>query len=508
MPTRRDFFKTAALAGAVWPASHWPAKAVLLDDTVIVTPEDSRYTSLIRGNNPRFTASPKAVYLCGDEEGIADAVKAALRTPNRKITVRSGGHCYENFVCDNHGGILADVSPMKNITREPDGTYAVDAGCTIGDAYTQLYTKYGVTIPLGTCFSVGLGGHITGGGFGVLSRQFGLCVDYLHAVSLVYVDERGDVVLEKFSLDDPKGRPVVWAHQGGGGGNFGIVTRFWFKDLPKAPGTVHRNSLSWKWEDLDRRSFGSLVQGFGQYLESHSAPDTPYTGLFVSMSLRHRSTGWLSVGAQYAGDRPEILDEFVDFIRDQVGVNPICRGENESSCKNSLPWFELAQRQAGGGPSQYRLKYKSTYMKRTFPDRQVDVLYRYLSEKQGPPADWFTLLHDGYGGQVNRVASDAMAIPQRDSIFKMQYILGWKGDELDAPCIEWLRDFYRDMYADEGGEPMSNDVYDGCYLNYADADLVNWPYLYYKENYPRLQQIKARLDPHNIFHHAQSIALP
>ena len=281
MPSRRNFCKTVALSGAAatLPASIANPPVWWKDDPVIVTPDDPRYPLLIRGNNPRFVAAPRGVYLCSNEEHIAEALKAALKTANRKITVRSGGHCYEDFVCANQGGILADVSAMKTIERAADGSYRVDAGCTIGDAYTQLFTKYSRTIPIGTCFSVGLGGHITGGGFGVISRQFGLCVDYLYAVSLVYVDERGDVVTRKFTLDDPEGRRAVWAHQGGGGGNFGIISSFWFKDLPEAPGKVYRTSLNWRWEELDRGSFGEIVQHFGRFLEDRSVPGTPYSNL-------------------------------------------------------------------------------------------------------------------------------------------------------------------------------------------------------------------------------------
>ena len=226
------------------------------------------------------------------------------------------------------------------------------------------------------------------------------------------------------------------------------------------------------------------------------------------MGLRHRSAGRLNIGAQYIGNQPELLDEFIDYFRTNVGVAPQC-GNGEGSCiDDTLTWFELAQRQAGGGGGNTRMKYKSTYMKRAFPDRQVDVLYDYLSEKRTIPSDWFTLLLDSYGGEVNKVAPEATAIPQRDSIYKMQYISGWQNTENDADCIQWLRDLYADMYADEGGEPMPNDVYDGCYVNYADADLKNWPYLYYKENYTELQRVKAWLDPHNLFNHSQSIALP
>ncbi len=520
MASRRTFLKALSGSAAALAANaRYPfddvnfvdAKHKLTSNTVI-TPDDPRYHTLVKGNNARFTAAPRAIHLCADEEGIANALEATMAHSNRKITVRSGGHCYENFVTDNAGGVLCDVSSMKNIERETNGLYGIEAGCTIGDTYTQLYNKYGVTLPIGTCFSVGLGGHITGGGFGVTTRQLGLCVDFLQAVSLGYVDENERVVTRTFNLDNPDERDVVWAHQGGGGGNFGIISKFWFKDLPKAPGEVRTIGLSWDWERLSYDAFHDLVKAFSQFQEQHSEPGTPYSNLYSSMGLRHRTGQRLTVSAQYIGDHPEILEEFIDHMQSNVRVQPVCRSAdgtehtgNFNACVQSTQWYDLTLRQAGGGDGTTRMKYKSTYMKRAFPDRQIKVLYKYLSEEPPPPANWFTLLMDAYGGEANQFPSDATALPQRDSAFKMQYILGWKDASNDTVCIEWLRAFYRDMYADTGGEPMPNDVQDGCYVNYCDADLENWPYLYYKDNYPKLQRVKTRLDPHNIFHHAQSI---
>lgn len=515
MASRRMFLKAlSGSAAALASDSLFPftdAQQQYISNTII-TPADARYHTLIRGNNVRFTAAPRAIHLCADEEGIATAVQAAMADANRKITVRSGGHCYENFVTDNAGGILCDVSSMKKIELEGNGLYGIEAGCTIGDTYTQLYNKYGVTLPIGSCFSVGLGGHITGGGFGVTTRQLGLCVDFLQAISLIYVDENEKVVTKTFNLDNPDDREVVWAHQGGGGGNLGIISKFWFKDLPKAPGEVRTIGLSWDWEQLSYEAFHDLVKAFSLFQEEHSAPGTPYSNLYTSMALRHRTAQRLSIGAQYIGDQPEILAEFIDFMQSNVRVKPTCHtpdgkshNDNLTSCIQSIPWYDLTRNQAGGGDGTTRMKYKSTYMKRAFPDRQIKVLYKYLGEGPIPPINWFTLLLDAYGGEANRFPSDATALPQRDSAFKMQYILGWKNAVDDATCIHWLQAFYKEMYADSGGEPMPNDVQDGCYVNYCDVDLQNWPYLYYKDNYPKLQRVKTRLDPHNFFHHAQSI---
>jgi FAD/FMN-containing dehydrogenase len=91
---------------------------------------------------------------------------------------------------------------------------------------------------------------------------------------------------------------------------------------------------------------------------------------------------------------------------------------------------------------------------------------------------------------------------------KLQYQTYWTDPAEDDINLAWIRRFYQSVYARTGGTPVSNRVTDGCYVNYCDDDLVDWQYLYYKESYPRLQRTKAEWDPHNVFHHKQSIQLP
>ncbi len=113
---------------------------------------------------------------------------------------------------------------------------------------------------------------------------------------------------------------------------------------------------------------------------------------------------------------------------------------------------------------------------------------------------------DSYGGQINAVPPAATAIPQRSSIMKLQYQTYWAEEQDDKINLSWIRDFYNAMYGPDG--PVPDGIVDGCYINYPDVDLVNWQYLYYKDNYARLQRVKARWDPLNIFNHQQSIQLP
>ena len=119
-----------------------------------------------------------------------------------------------------------------------------------------------------------------------------------------------------------------------------------------------------------------------------------------------------------------------------------------------------------------------------------------------------------YGGRINTVARDATASVQREAILDVACTTGWLDPQEEEKNLKWVREFYRDLFAETGGVPVPNAQYDGTFINHPDNDLadsawntsgVAWSKLYYNENYPRLQQIKARWDPLNIFHHALSI---
>src|SRR3954463_8698186 len=144
-----------------------------------VTPDDPRYPTLVRGFNLRWVGSPSYVELCGDTDQVVRAVQQAVDAGLR-ITVRSGGHCYEDFVSGNDGGVILDLSPLNAVWCDAErDRYGVEAGATLWNVYGRLYKEPGVTLPGGSCYSVGAGGHVTGGGYGLLSRRHGLTVDYL-----------------------------------------------------------------------------------------------------------------------------------------------------------------------------------------------------------------------------------------------------------------------------------------------------------------------------------------
>jgi FAD/FMN-containing dehydrogenase len=480
---------------------------------VRVSTEDHRYQTLVRGFNLRWVGQPRYVEVCGDTAQVVRAVQQAV-DEGLRITVRGGGHCYEDFVCDNHGGVIVDLSPMNAVFRDAQsGWYGVQGGATLWDVYRQLYREYDVTIPGGSCYSVGAGGHVTGGGYGLLSRLHGLTVDYLHAVEVVHVTRERKAEAITVSRDDvdPNQQDLLWAHQGGGGGNFGIVTTFWFRDLPQAPAEAYLLSHAWDWAGLQQSHFIRLVQNYGRFLELNSGVGSPYEGLFTLLHLTQAAAQQIVLTAQYVGTAPARLEEFAGVMQEGIPA-PVAQaipvGYHHLAARTTdiqrLPWLYATQTLNGSGPNQ-RGKYKSAYMIKAFPDQQIETMWEHLSAAAHHNARAL-LQVDSYGCQVNAVAADATAIPQRSSIMKLQYQTYWTDPEQDVQNLTWIRDFYAAMYGPRG--PYPDGVVDGCYVNYPDVDLADWEYLYYKDNYARLRRAKARWDPHDIFHHQQSIKPP
>jgi FAD/FMN-containing dehydrogenase len=477
--------------------------------------QDARYPTMVRGFNRRFAGDPRYVQVCGDPEQVAETVQHAVDAPMR-VTVRSGGHCYEDFACDNHDGVMIDLSPMNAVYRDgPDELYCVEGGATLWDVYVALYRRYGVTIPGGSCYGVGAGGHVTGAGYGLLSRLYGLTIDHLHAVEVVHVDRDRKARLTTVRRDaaDEDERDMFWAHLGGGGGNFGIVTKFWFADLPAAPAEVSLLNQAWSWSDLDADAFVGLVTRYGNFFAENSGVRSPFAGLFALLHLSQNAgpASQIALTAQYVGDEPSLLEEFANHMAGDLpppAVQTAPLGHQSAMLPSTeiqrMPWL-FATQQINGMGGNRRGKYKSAYMIEPFPDRQIEEIWQHLAAPLHPNP--LALLQvDSYGCQVNCVKPEDTASPQRSSIMKLQYQTYWDSPADDAQNLDWIRNFYEDMYGPRG--PYPDGTVDGCYVNYPDVDLEDWQYLYYKDSYPRLQGAKALWDPHDVFHHQQSIKLP
>jgi hypothetical protein len=461
-----------------------------------IYPGDPRYDTMRMGFNRRWVGAPAYVQLVNNAHETVQAVQRALDT-HLRITVRGGGHCYENFSSGNYGGVIIDLSNMQGVYMDRPGRVCVEGGATLWNVYETLFKNYNLALPGGSCYSVGVGGHIVGGGYGLLSRQFGLVVDYLTGVDVVCVNRHGQARLVRARKGDPKTEWLLWAHTGGGGGNFGIVTAYYFSGLPNPPEQVRVAITTWQWADFTPDSFATLLRNFGRFMQAHSSPRSPYAGMFALLHANHISAGKISMTTQVGGPAFDLLDTFLTQLNAGMPKPPV-------TTVVTLAWLQATQWLNGSGRNQ-RGKYKSSYMKAPFPEDQIRAIYSALTDKNysNPQA---LLQIDSYGCRVNAVAPHATAVPQRSSIMKLQYQTYWAFAEDDDVNLRWINGFYANVYAATGGVPVSNAVTDGCFINYCDVDLpASWPTLYYKGSYRALQVVKAQWDPRNVFNHAQSI---
>ncbi|AUI61591.1 FAD-binding oxidoreductase [Amycolatopsis sp. BJA-103] len=490
---------TIGLAGAADAAESGP---------LTIRRGDPRYDGLVRANNFRFVGDPDEVRLAGTTGQVVRAVSDAVRA-GRRVAVRSGGHCFENFTADPAARTLIDLSQLDAVGFDPvRRAFFVEPGATLGQVYKTLGRGWGVTIPAGGCPEVGAGGHIAGGGYGPLSRRYGAVVDHLEAVEVVVADRAG---VRAVVASRDRNQDLWWAHTGGGGGNFGVVTRYWLRSpgatgtdparlLPPQPREMLTCLAVWSW---DEQALARVLRNFGTWMERNSAPGSPNAGLYPILDLKHRDNGGFELTVQADADLPGV-DRLVTDLVTGLGVEPAYTYRHKSPWSHMTTWPGLGQ---PGDVATRRYKIKAAYLNRSFTDAQIAAIRRHLSGETTVQGGMQLI---GYGGQVGAVAPEATAIAQRGAIMKAVYSSLWLEQSDDAANLAWVREFYRDVYSSTGGVPVD----DGSYINYPDVDLadpawntsgVPWQTLYYQGNYPRLRQVKARWDPRNVFTHALGI---
>ncbi|SEG79833.1 aclacinomycin oxidase [Nonomuraea solani] len=490
---------------------------------VKIGPNDPRYDSLLRGNNFRFVGRPDEIRVVSSTDHVVRAVGEAVRA-GRRVAVRSGGHCFENFTADPAVKTLLDLSPMDEVGYDPAmRAFAVQPGATLGQVFRTLFKGWGVTIPAGGCPGVGAGGHFAGGGYGALSRRYGSVVDHLYAVEVVVVDRDGTAraVVATREPDDPN-RDLWWAHTGGGGGNFGVVTRYWLRSpgatgtdpsrlLPASPQKMLECVVAWAWQGMTEEVLTRMMRNFGTWHERNSAPGSRSAGLYAIFLLSHESNGYFSLAVQIDAGLPGadgLVSEFVAAVTAGTDVEPIINERRTIPWLHKMTWPGTGE---AGDATTRRYKNKAAYLRKSLTDEQLATVHRNLTNKTGTAQSGLLLI--GYGGQVRAVPPKATAIAQRDAVMKAVYYTTWADESGDEARLRWVRDFYHGVYSRTGGVPVA----DGSYINYPDVDLADPKWntsgvpahtLYYQDNYPRLQQVKARWDPRGVFRHALSVEPP
>ncbi|KAH1131265.1 hypothetical protein J1N35_002643 [Gossypium stocksii] len=456
---------------------------------------------------------PIAIILPENKEQLINTVVCCTKGP-WEIRVRCGGHSYEGTSSVASDGAPFVIIDMMNLNRVSvdlgNETAWVEGGATLGETYHAIAESSGIHgFAAGSCPTVGTGGHIGGGGFGFLSRKYGLAAD--NVIDALLLNAEGEL-LDRQAM----GEDVFWAIRGGGGGIWGIVYA-WKIKLLRVPKTVTSFTVS---RPGTKAHVANLVNKW-----QHVAPNLGgdmYLSCTVGAGLPQAKSIGISVtfnGFFLGRKREAVL--ILRRVFAELGVA-------EEDCKE-MSWIESVLFFSGLGDGaivsdlknrylhdKHYFKAKSDYVRNPISLTGIRTVIDIL-EKQ--PKGY--IIMDPYGGIMNNISNDSIAFPHRyGNLYTIQYLVEWHQEEKNRSneYREWIRDFYDAMASHVSMGPRA------AYVNYMDFDLgvmelINtsvlsedtvemarvWGEKYFLNNYDRLVKAKTLIDPNNVFKNQQCI---
>jgi FAD/FMN-containing dehydrogenase len=423
--------------------------------------------------NGMVDRSPGLIVRC---HGAADVMRAVdfAREHDLVVAVRGGGHNIAgNAVCE--GGLMIDLLPMNFVRVDPAAKRAwVGPGATLGDVDRETQA-FGLALPTGINSTTGIAGLTLGGGFGWLTRKYGLTIDNLVSADVVTADGR---LLRASADENPD---LFWAIRGGGG-NFGIVTAFEFNLHQVGPEVlsglvVHPFDHAREILTSYREAISNAPEELTCWVVMRKAPPLP----FLPIEWHGREV--LILAMCYVGDLAEgerVTKELRSLgrpIADVVGPHRL------------IDWQSAFDPLLTTGARNY---WKSHDFE-TLADEVLDAITQGIRTLPSPECEVF-IAH--VGGAMSRMAPDATAYPQRTAHFIMNVHTRWRENKDDQVCVRWARDLFR------ATEPFATG---SAYVNFMPDDETDRIEKVYGANYRRLAEIKGRYDPHNMFRMNQNI---
>lgn len=422
--------------------------------------------------NERFDyLAPSAVARPLSSNDVSGAIKWCVAN-GVPVRARSGGHSYAGYSTLSDGVVL-DLRSIHGVSVDKrSGTAQIGAGAQLIDVYTAL-AAHGATIPAGSCPSVGIAGHALGGGMGLAGRNFGLACDHIVGARIVTADGR------IHDVDHGSDPDLLWALRGGGGGNFGVVTRLTMK-LQQMPSSAAYFFVDWPWS-----SAAAAIEAWQSW--------APHSNQKLTTILHVNSGPSITMDGQYFGPASALPSLLAPVL--SVPGARLAGSGNLSYLKLMLLWAGCAHdsvvqchtagTRPGGILPRMSFNAKSDYVSTHLPAAGRAAMVAAAESSVGSGA----LLCDCYGGAINRVAASATAFVHRDDLFCIQYYG-------NGPSRAWV---------DQAWGRMRPYVSGRAYQNYIDSAQPHWQRAYYGANYARLKSIRKAVDPHHRFTFPQAI---
>jgi hypothetical protein len=355
----------------------------------------------------------------------------------------------------------------------------IGAGTLLSDVTSKLLAAGNRAIAHGTCPQVGIGGHATMGGLGPMSRMWGSAMDHVIEVQVILANA---TVVTASPIQNPD---VFWGMKGAGA-SFGIVTEFKVETHP-APGAAVQYSYT-----FSRRPYANLASLLKAWQNLISDPGLSRNlASQVILSELGMEISGTYFGTQEEFDSLNITSVFPDYSTSNVFVFDNWAGLVAN-------WAENVGLLIGGGlPESFYSKNLAFTNSELIPDATVDQFFQYLDTVDKGTMIWFVIF-DLEGGATNDIAPDATAYGHRDALFYMQtYAVDiLKVTDTTRAFLTGMNNIITAAYP---GQIL------GSYAGFVDPELANPQQAYYGSNLPRLEQLKAIIDPVDVFHNPESI---
>jgi FAD/FMN-containing dehydrogenase len=408
--------------------------------------------------------------------GVAD-VKAAVnfaRDHDLLVAIKGGGHNIAgSAMCDD--GLVIDFSSMRSVRIDPAAGIAhVEPGATLGD-FDHEAQSFGLGTPLGINSTTGVAGLTLGGGFGWLTRQHGMTVDNLLAADVVTAN--GQLV----SCSSSQNSDLFWALCGGGG-NFGVVTRFEFK-LHKVGPTVLSGLVVYPLSEAAaalkkyREYVKTLPHETNVWVVLRKAPPLPF------LPVEAHGTDILAFAVFHNGN----LDD------GRKNLEPVRNfGKKLGEFVDGMPytaWQKMFDPMLGPGARNYWKSHNIGILS----DELIDVLVQQTGKLPSDECDLFLGFIQGEPGKKSKTAT---AYAHRETGWAMNVHGRWQTADQDEACIKWARELFRETapYAMKG-----------VYVNFLTAEEKERVKDAYGVSWDRLLEIKRKYDPENLFCMNQNI---